>query len=56
MKSPYDHEAYRTRHLVENLLADLKQHRGVATRYCKLSERYRSSVCLAAWVIATRNM
>ena len=50
----YDRAAYRTRHLVENLLADLKQFRGLATRYCKLASRFRSFIQLAWWVISSR--
>ncbi|MXX32279.1 MAG: IS5 family transposase [Chloroflexi bacterium] len=50
----YDEERYRARHLVENLFADLKQFRGLATRYCKLASRYESMVNLAWWVISSR--
>ncbi len=50
----YDAERYKLRHVVENWFADLKQFRGLATRYCKLVERFRAFVCLAAWVLATR--
>ncbi len=53
---PYNKESYRTRHLVENLFADLKQFRGLATRYCKLASRYASFVALAGWFIATRHL
>ena len=42
------------RHLVENLLCDLKQFRGIATRYCKLPTTFRAFVCLAGWILATR--
>ena len=45
---PYDRDSYARRHLVENYFADLKQFRGVATRYCQLAERFRSMVYLAA--------
>ena len=51
---PHDEESYRNRHLVENLFADLKQFRGLATRYCKLSETYESMIGLAWWVIQSR--
>lgn len=44
---PHDKDSYRTRHLVENLFADLKRFRGLATRYCKKAERYQSFVSLA---------
>lgn len=36
---PDDAEPDCTRHLVENPYADLKQFRGLATRYCKLAPR-----------------
>lgn len=48
---PFDEDSYRTRHLVENLFADLKQYRGLATRYCKLGSRYESMIQLAWWSI-----
>ena len=50
----YDQTSYRRRHLVENLFADLKQFRGLATRFCKLAARFRAMVCLAGWYLATR--
>lgn len=50
----YDEDSYGTRHLVENLFADLKQFRGLATRYCKLASRYVAFVQLAWWVISSR--
>ncbi len=50
----YDHESYKRRHLVENLFADLKQLRGLSTRYCKLASRFRAMICLAGWFLATR--
>ncbi len=50
----YDTEAYKARHLVENTFADLKQFRGIATRYCKLAATYTALICLAAVVINTR--
>ena len=51
----YDPVSYRTRHLVENYFCDLKQFRGVATRYCKLATSYRAFVHLASWLIDTRD-
>ena len=51
---PIDTERYKRRHLVENFFADLKQFRGVATRYCKLVERYRASVNLVGWFLLTK--
>ena len=56
MKPVYDASSYRTRHLVENFFADLKQFRGIATRYCKLGERYRAFLCLAGWFLETRGL
>ena len=50
----YDAESYCLRHRVENLFADLKQFRRLATRYCKLASTFRSMVCLAGWFVATR--
>ena len=52
--APFDTERYKTRHLVENFFADLKQFRGVATRYCKLADRYRAFVSLAGWLLLTK--
>lgn len=49
-----DMEAYKSRHLVENAFADLKQFRGVATRYCKLAVTFSALVCLVCVVVNTR--
>ena len=43
-----------SRHPVENLFADLKQFRGLATRYCKLVARFRAMICRAGWFLATK--
>ncbi len=51
---PYDREAYQGRHLVENKFADLKQFRGIATRYCKLAETFSGGVHLVAWCLETK--
>lgn len=51
----YDRESYRTRHRVENFFADLKQFRGIATRYCKLAGSYEAFVNLAGWYWITRD-
>lgn len=51
---PYDAEAYKARHLVENAFADLKQFRGIATRYCKLAVTYCELLSLVCWVVNTR--
>ena len=49
-KSPriYDKDIYKSRHLVENFFAKLKQFRAIATRYDKLSIVFLSAVYLAA--------
>lgn len=49
----YDEDSYKGRHLVENLFADLKQFRGLATRYCKLASRFTSFIQLAWWCISS---
>ena len=51
---PWNRWSYERRHLVENLFADLKQFRGIATRHCKLASRYEALLCLTAWYVATR--
>ena len=49
----YDKESYRTRHLVENFFAALKQFRGIATRYCKMGDSYAAFINLAGWYMDT---
>ncbi len=51
---PYNREAYQGRHLVENRFADLKQFRGIATRYCKLVETFAGGIHLVAWYLETK--
>lgn len=50
----HDPASYRTRHLVENYFADLKQFRGIVTRYCKLAESFVAFIKLAGWFLETR--
>ena len=50
----YDPVSYRTRHLVENLFADLKQFRGIAARYCKLGESYEAFINGIGWFLDTK--
>ena len=48
----YDKERYKTRHLVENAFLDLKQWRGIATRYAKNSASFLAAVhirCIFLW-------
>lgn len=49
-----DMEAYKARHLVENAFADLKQFRGIATRYCKLAETFSELLSLVFWHLNTK--
>jgi len=48
----YDKYLYRLRHLVENAIADLKQWRGIATRYNKNTTSFSAALqirCIALW-------
>ena len=49
-KSPrdYDRELYKTRHLIENFFASLKQFRAIATRYDKTKRNFLAAIYLAA--------
>ena len=51
----YDPIRYRTRHLVENYLCDVKQFRAVSTRYSKLADSHCAMVKMASWIIETRS-
>lgn len=44
----YDRETYRKRNVIERRFVSLKQWRGIATRYDKLSTTYRSAAMLHA--------
>ena len=50
----YDVESYKARHLVENAFADVKQYRGIATRYCKLEATFAGMLDLVCWVVGTK--
>lgn len=52
---PCDMQAYKARHLVENSFADLKQFRGIATRYQKLASTFLSMLSLCCFVVNTRS-
>jgi transposase len=47
----YDKELYKSRHLIENFFAKLKQYRAIATRYDKTAINFLSAIYLAATVI-----
>ena len=47
----YDKELYKSRHLIENLFAKLKQYRAIATRYDKRAVHFLGAIYLAAAVI-----
>ena len=49
----YDKYLYQLRHLVENAFLQLKQWRGIATRYAKNTASFLAAVhirCIAIWV------
>jgi transposase len=50
-KRDYDRHLYKSRHLIENFFAKLKQFRGIATRYDKLAENFLGAIYLAASII-----
>jgi transposase len=48
----YDKYLYRLRHLVENAILQLKQWRGIATRYAKNTASFLAAAhirCIAIW-------
>lgn len=47
----YDKELYKSRHLIENFFAQLKQYRAIATRYDKRARNFLGAIYLAASVI-----
>ena len=51
---PCDYDAYKGRHLVENAFADIKQFRGIATRYCKLALTFTEMLSLVCFAVNTR--
>jgi transposase len=44
----YDKVLYKSRHLIENFFAKLKQFRGIATRYDKTARNFLGGIHLAA--------
>ena len=50
---PYDRHRYKTRHLIENLFARLKQFRRIATRFEKLAQNFVAMItlaCICVWL------
>jgi transposase len=45
----YDKHLYKTRHLIENFFARLKQYRAIATRYDKTARNFLAAVSLARY-------
>ena len=49
----YDEYLYKLRHLVENAIRDLKEWRGIATRYAKRADSFLAAVhirCMMRWL------
>ena len=47
----YDRFLYKSRHLIENFFAKLKQYRAIATRYDKRSVNFLGAIYLVASVV-----
>lgn len=47
----FDRETYKSRHLIENLFGNLKEHQGIAMHCCKTDESFSAFIALAATVI-----
>jgi transposase len=47
-KRAYDKFLYRSRHLIENFFAKLKQFRGIATRYDKTAKNFLGAIYMVA--------
>ena len=50
----YDVWSYKGRHLIENVFADMKEFRGIATRYHKLASTFCGGMHLMSWHLGTR--
>ncbi|AXM99495.1 hypothetical protein CJF59_02085 [Acetobacter pomorum] len=48
LKPPYNWHLYKTRHLIENMFAKLKDWRRVATRYDRCAHTFMSAIHIAA--------
>jgi transposase len=51
IKRDYDRDTYKTRHLIENFFAKLKQFRAIATRYDKTARNFLAGIHLAATAV-----
>ena len=47
----YDKNLYKSRHLIENFFAKLKQYRAIATRYDKIAQNFLGAIHLASIVL-----
>jgi transposase len=47
----FDRELYKARHLIEPLFCNLKQFRGIVTRYDKLARNFLAAIYLASTII-----
>jgi transposase len=47
----YDRVLYKSRHLIENFFAKLKQYRAIATRYDKTARNFLGGIYLAATMV-----
>jgi transposase len=47
----YDKALYKSRHLIENFFAQLKQYRAIATRYDKTDHNFLAAISAAATII-----
>lgn len=54
VKIPHNTRTYKGRHQIENSFVDIKQFRGIATRYCKLGIMYEGMLQLVAWFVGTK--
>ncbi|NHN86632.1 transposase [Acetobacter musti] len=50
-KPPYNWHLYKKRHLIENMVAKLKDRRRVATRYDRCAPTFMSAIYIAATFI-----
>lgn len=50
-RHPFNHQAYRSRNLIERTFGRLKDWRRIATRYDKLAYHFLAAVALAATVV-----